>query len=738
MERRARTFSGRIIFAAGWAWVAAHWLYFMLYHRLLALDFSAWSAVFATVFSLWILIPVLFFKSRLSRAFIAAAYVAALAWALFGFGYFRVFHKFLQFPLSRANSLNLPMLSWIKDFAHLIPWQLTLATAALLAVFFVYLKMTRPKVQSVGLHFLERRRGRGPKLVTSEARSGRSLAFIGICAQVLVYFMTASCVAAYHGWMAQPGYAPAATVADLGVFGYAFAALPGQTMAAGENELEAGSWKLEAEAGDETVEVDEWALGSRKDIEALREDMMSLAGDSAGGRVMGLPAFEEPPNIILYQMESVSYWPVSQQPSPMPFLDSLMKGENSVRMEFANGCTTVDSEFAVNCGFLPETYGPVSDLYSKNDYNCLPSILKSRGYRTFMYHANDPSFWSRDALAPSWGYDNLHFSPEIPYRQPDAQLFDRLVGEMESSDGPSLHYVIGMTSHSPHNDHFRDFYAREYGLDIEPYGGALDQTGMPALMDEDELRMYMGFLKATDDGIRHLFETLESKGLLDKTIVVVFGDHRYYDFTASGDVDRFLNYNRLPFAMHVPGLSRGTLASIASHIDIAPTLYALIAGGDAELPATFLGTSLFSQEHQSSAVTKCLGSVSYLDDTTLIEGDVPFNVYRAVPISVKKDAGEIDGMISALRRVVARSDRLMKQNLLGRTPEDEELLRTAAIRDNAVTDSDGDGLSDLREKAMGTDRLNPDSDGDGFADGVEVTSGFDPAGEGMVEEEVIQ
>ena len=91
-----------------------------------------------------------------------------------------------------------------------------------------------------------------------------------------------------------------------------------------------------------------------------------------------------------------------------------------------------------------------------------------------------------------------------------------------------------------------------------------------------------------------------------------------------------------------------------------------------------------------------------------------------------------------MRRVVARSDRLLKQNLLGRTAEDEELMRAATIRNDAVTDSDGDGLSDLREKAMGTDRLNPDSDGDGFADGVEVTSGFDPAGEGKAEEEMVE
>ena len=41
-------------------------------------------------------------------------------------------------------------------------------------------------------------------------------------------------------------------------------------------------------------------------------------------------------------------------------------------------------------------------------------------------------------------------------------------------------------------------------------------------------------------------------------------------------------------------------------------------------------------------------------------------------------------------------------------------------------DSDGDGLSDEQEKAIGTDPLNPDTDGDGLGDGLERAAGLDP------------
>jgi hypothetical protein len=80
----------------------------------------------------------------------------------------------------------------------------------------------------------------------------------------------------------------------------------------------------------------------------------------------------------------------------------------------------------------------------------------------------------------------------------------------------------------------------------------------------------------------------------------------------------------------------------------------------------------------------------------------------------------------------------LKQNKVGPIPEEDRLLKATAIREDAITDSDGDGLSDLRERAMGTDRFNPDSDGDGYADGIEITNGYNPAGEGELIEEVLE
>ena len=58
----------------------------------------------------------------------------------------------------------------------------------------------------------------------------------------------------------------------------------------------------------------------------------------------------------------------------------------------------------------------------------------------------------------------------------------------------------------------------------------------------------------------------------------------------------------------------------------------------------------------------------------------------------------------------------------GLTDEEEEALGT----DPLDPDTDGDGVSDGDEVALGTDPLDPDTDGDGLSDGDEVALGTDP------------
>ncbi|MBU1131400.1 thrombospondin type 3 repeat-containing protein [Patescibacteria group bacterium] len=47
-------------------------------------------------------------------------------------------------------------------------------------------------------------------------------------------------------------------------------------------------------------------------------------------------------------------------------------------------------------------------------------------------------------------------------------------------------------------------------------------------------------------------------------------------------------------------------------------------------------------------------------------------------------------------------------------------------------DADNDGLFDLLEDGLGTEKNNPDSDGDGYLDGQEINNGYNPQGSGKM------
>lgn len=64
----------------------------------------------------------------------------------------------------------------------------------------------------------------------------------------------------------------------------------------------------------------------------------------------------------------------------------------------------------------------------------------------------------------------------------------------------------------------------------------------------------------------------------------------------------------------------------------------------------------------------------------------------------------------------------------------DESLKVECYDSVGAGDRDFDGLDEEQEAFYGTSDRNADSDGDGFDDGVEVENGYNPAGEGRLDE----
>lgn len=75
---------------------------------------------------------------------------------------------------------------------------------------------------------------------------------------------------------------------------------------------------------------------------------------------------------------------------------------------------------------------------------------------------------------------------------------------------------------------------------------------------------------------------------------------------------------------------------------------------------------------------------------------------------------------------------IMRNLGLGISNDDIAKIQVGLTVESTGADSDEDGLSDLLEDALDTDRNLDDSDGDGFSDAMEIETGFNPNGPGSL------
>jgi arylsulfatase A-like enzyme len=135
-----------------------------------------------------------------------------------------------------------------------------------------------------------------------------------------------------------------------------------------------------------------------------------------------------------------------------------------------------------------------------------------------------------------------------------------------------------------------------------------------------------GTLSMIDDGVGKIMSRLEALGILDDTIVVFTSDHGDMMGDHSLFLKGFMHYRgtlQVPFTMSVPGIETGRTQSLASSIDIAPTLLELcgIKGYDG-----IQGVSLVPVINDSTESVR---------DTVLIEDDVPMITAKLTQIPAR-------------------------------------------------------------------------------------------------------
>ena len=213
--------------------------------------------------------------------------------------------------------------------------------------------------------------------------------------------------------------------------------------------------------------------------------------------------------------------------------------------------TSSDSEFTFNTSLMPASSGTVFISYYDREYISIPKLLKKEGYYTFSMHGNNGSFWNRNVMHKNLGYDDFYYynkdfeiDETIGLGLSDKSFFRQVVPKIkEINDNNQNFYgtLIMLTNHTPFTD--IENYS-DYEVDYK-YEKVNDETGETEIvsapfMEGTKLGSYFKSVHYADEAIGQLINDLDSEGLLDNTVIVLYGDHDAK--LKKSEYERFYNY----------------------------------------------------------------------------------------------------------------------------------------------------------------------------------------------------
>ena len=192
--------------------------------------------------------------------------------------------------------------------------------------------------------------------------------------------------------------------------------------------------------------------------------------------------------------------------------------------------TSSDAEFTYNTSLMPSTRGTVFVNYFDREYIALPNLLKEKGYYTFSMHANNGEFWNRNSMHETLGYDKFYskdsyeIDETIGLGLSDKSFFNQSVEiikkEKEERNTPFYSLLIMLTNHTPFSDlELIDDFSTT--INIQKDGTTITRN----YINETKLGNYIRTVHYADQAIGQFINKLDEEGLLEDTIIVIYGDH---------------------------------------------------------------------------------------------------------------------------------------------------------------------------------------------------------------------
>ncbi|MFS0879325.1 LTA synthase family protein [Metabacillus niabensis] len=315
-------------------------------------------------------------------------------------------------------------------------------------------------------------------------------------------------------------------------------------------------------------------------------------------------------NVILISLESLQSFVINEKVNGQeitPFLNDLI-GESYYFDNFYHQTgqgKTSDSEFIVDNSLYPLGRGAVYFTNSSNEYTATPELLKDHGYYSTIFHANNKSFWNRDIMYETLGYDRFFdvndyevtADNSIGWGLKDINFFEQTVQHIDNLPQPFYTRLITLTNHFP--------------FDLGEEDKMIDEFDS----NSKTLNQYIPTVRYMDEGVKHFFEKLKQTDVYENSIIILYGDHYGISENHNKAMEQFtgkeitlfetIQLQRVPFIVHIPGVTDKepkTISKVTGQIDIRPTIMSLL-GIDTSDQIQF-GSDALSDEKLSFAALR--------------------------------------------------------------------------------------------------------------------------------------
>jgi len=305
----------------------------------------------------------------------------------------------------------------------------------------------------------------------------------------------------------------------------------------------------------------------------------------------------------------------------------------------------------------------------------LLSILKRSGYRTRFFcgtrldfdHQGDFLEQQDIDLAVGIGdYDASYYRlPGSDWGYADREILRKaLLTERDDSGRPYVDYVQTISTHPRYAVPGQEEYLRLFEDRMRELHFSEAEKA-----NHRQYREVYSTILYTDAALRSYFEEQSKLPGYRNTIFIVTGDHRLAEIPPSTRIDRY----HVPLIIFSPRLSRpARIQSISSHLDIAPTLLALLRhhfGIGTPGEVTWVGSGLDMEPslrniHRYPIKRTITSLDQYVSGMLFLDGDSLFAIERDMDLEPVRDDAELERLRAELADYLSRNALFQREHRL--------------------------------------------------------------------------